>query len=152
MTQWAVSLWVRIFSDQSRQVAGRIGEDSFDLPEVGDAFRKDMTIFIEHRMQSIHEFGALMEKPLTSPEKHRAGLLIFRLRLDKRISGRCAATTIASASSVATLGRRCQDRGHQAWCRLSRSRPSSCQTAWNLAAASSAASCLPCASRLAFSP
>lgn len=42
-----------------------------------------MAIFIQHRTQSIHKVGALMEKALPGSVQDSAGLLIFRLRLDK---------------------------------------------------------------------
>ncbi len=40
-----------------------------------------MAIFIQHRTQG--KLGALMEKALPGSEQHSAGLLSFRLRLDK---------------------------------------------------------------------
>lgn len=42
-----------------------------------------MTIFVQHRTQSVHKLGALMEEALPTSEQHSACLLIFRLRLYK---------------------------------------------------------------------
>lgn len=57
--------------------------DTLNPLDMGDPFRNDVTIRVEHRTQSFHKLGALMEEALLSSEQHSACLLTFRLRLYK---------------------------------------------------------------------
>ncbi|MER9801167.1 hypothetical protein NKJ36_29380 [Mesorhizobium sp. M0142] len=63
---------------QRGQIAVRIAQDALNPLDMRDSFRNDMAIFIQHRTQSIHKLGALMEKALPGSEQDSAGLLIFR--------------------------------------------------------------------------
>ena len=79
----------------------RLGQDRLNALDVDEPLRNDVAVFVEYGAQSIHQFGALMDKTLARSEQYRPGLLLCGSSVStKRISGRCAAMTIASASAA----------------------------------------------------
>jgi hypothetical protein len=70
-------------ADQRGQIAVRLLQDRIEPLDISDPLRDGVAEFIEHRAQSIHQLGALVNQALPRSEQHRACLLLFRLWLDK---------------------------------------------------------------------
>lgn len=62
------------------------------MPDVADARRDDLPVFVKHATQGVHQFGALMDDALTGPEQNGPRLLVGGLGLDKAhlgLASRC---------------------------------------------------------------
>ncbi|PTN00999.1 hypothetical protein C8N32_1181, partial [Rhodovulum imhoffii] len=94
------------FPNSGWYVRGFIRDDFFYPARVMDAVWGDIAELIKMRAQRIHQFGALVNQLLAGTKDDGALLLRFGLLTStKRIVGRVAASTMASASLASFLWR-----------------------------------------------
>ena len=87
------------------QVALRFVADLLDAIQVVDPLRVGVAEFVETGPQCVHQIGALPNKAIAGSEQHPLACCSSDFGWTKRISGRWAAITIASASAASFFWR-----------------------------------------------